>query len=175
MTKPMETTPALTRPVEIVDSLVTWKKWGRFEVDNKKTDTPPEHRYMQADIEGTLQELLEKYLLSLNDLPLHSFNCNWHYAQFADAKEHLEQGELQQVLDFGQNYLCVAQDAPQGLHWDHDQVVLHPIVNHYRDKLGDLITEEHLMISSDRVYDKFAVKTFEEISLAEIKKSISIK
>ena len=31
------------------------------------------------------------------------------------------------------------------------------------------------MISSDRVYDKFAVKTFEQILLSEIKKSISIK
>ncbi len=130
---------------------------------------------MQADIEGTLQELLNQYLQSLNDLLLHLFNCNWHYVQFADAKEQLNPGELQQVLDFGQNYLCVAQDAPQGLHWDYDQVHLHPIVNHYKDESGDLITEEHLMISSDRVHDKFAVKTFEEISLAEIKKSISIK
>ncbi len=55
------------------------------------------------------------------------------------------------------------------------KLFLHPIVNHYKDESGDLITEEHLMILTNRVYDKFAVKTFEEISLSEIKKSISIK
>ena len=57
----------------------------------------------------------------------------------------------------------VYQDEPQGVHWDHSQTVLHPIVNnYYLDKEGKLVTEEHLMISDDLKHDKFAAREFEK-------------
>ena len=59
----------------------------------------------------------------------------------------LKPGQLLQVLDFSQNYLNVYQDEAQGAHWDHTQTVIHPIVNYYIGPDGNLVTEEHIMIS----------------------------
>ena len=83
-------------------------------------------------------------------------------------KENLKEGQLLQVLDFGQNYMNVFQDEPQGSHWDHMQTVIHPIVNYYIGKDGKLVTE-HIMITDDLSHDKFAVKEFERQTLEHLK------
>jgi hypothetical protein len=87
----------------------------------------------------------------------------------------LQEGDVGQVVDFGQNLLCEAQDAPQALHWDHQQAVIHPVVNHYRNKDGVLVTEEHVMITDDLKHDAYAVKEFERISIAELQKRTEVK
>ena len=84
-------------------------------------------------------------------------------------RDNLKPGQLLQVLDFGQNYLNIYQDEPQGAHWDHTQTVIHPIVNYYIGPDGKLVTDEHIMISDDLKHDKYAVKAFEEASLKHLK------
>ena len=99
----------------------------------------------------------------------HVFSHNWNYSQFLHIKEHLKPGQLLQVLDFGQNYMNVYQDQPLGVHWDHSQMVIHPIVNYYLANDGSLVTEEHIMISDDLKHDKFAVCAFKKSMLNHLK------
>ena len=65
---------------------------------------------------GTKNELIEQYLADLKEMSYHLFSCHWNYNQFIHCKENLKPGQLLQVLDFGQNYMNVYQDEPQGVH-----------------------------------------------------------
>ena len=102
-------------------------------------------------------------------MSFHLFSCSWNYSQFLSMKENLKEGQLLQVLDFGQNYMNVFQDEAQGSHWNHMQTVIHLIVNYYIGKDGKLVTEEHIMITGDLSHDKFAVKEFERQTLEHLK------
>ena len=62
----------------------------------------------------------------------HTFMASWNYCQFKQAKRNIIPGELMLVHDFAQNYLCLLQNEPQGMHWDHKQVTLHPTVAYYK-------------------------------------------
>ena len=146
------------------DSEVSWNCWEWVPKKNstsKRLDIITKH--------GKKSELIDLYLSDLKEMSYHIFSCHWNYSQFLFFKENLKPGQLLQVLDFGQNYMNVYQDEPQGVHWDHTQTVLHPIVNYYLDDTGKLVTEEHLMISNDLKHDKFAVRQFEKESLAKLK------
>ena len=136
---------------------VSWDRWEWVPKKGLKTK-----RLNIVTKYGTKNELIEQYLADLKEMSYHLFSCHWNYNQFIHCKENLKPGQLLQVLDFGQNYMNVYQDEPQGVHWDHSQTVLHPIVNYYLDKEGKLVTEEHLMISDDLKHDKFAVREFEK-------------
>ena len=67
------------------------------------------------------------------------------------------------VLDFAENYACVAQDEIQAGHWTHDQATVHPIVSTY---LCPTCTTPHIInhslvfISEDRNHDYHAVNQF---------------
>ena len=100
----------------------------------------------------------------------HVFAANWNYTMFQYIRDNLKPGYLLQVLDFGQNYMNIFQDEPQSIHWDHTQTTIQPIVNFFiKEGESIAIVEEHIMISSDKLHDKFAVKTFEETSLSALK------
>ena len=143
---------------------VSWDRWEWVPKKGSKTK-----RLDIVTKYGTKNDLIEQYLADLKEMSYHLFSCHWNYNQFIYCKENLKPGQLLQVLDFGQNYMNIYQDEPQGVHWDHSQTVLHPIVNYYLDKEGKLITEEHLMISDDLKHDKFAVREFEKRSLEKLK------
>ena len=90
-------------------------------------------------------------------------------ANSSTKKENLKERQLLPILDFGQNYMNVYQDVPQGSHWDHTQTVIHLIVNYYIGKNGKLVTEEHIMLTDDLHHDKFAVRAFEKQTLDHLK------
>ena len=48
----------------------------------------------------------------------HTFTATWNYCQFKQANKNLEEGDVLIVNDFAQNYLCLHQNEPQGMHWD---------------------------------------------------------
>ena len=146
------------------DSEVSWNCWEWVPKKNstsKRLDIITKH--------GKKSELIDLYLSDLKEMSYHLFSCHWNYSQFIFYKENLKPGQLLQVLDLGQSYMNVYQDEPQGVHWDHTQTVLHPIVNYCLDDTGKLVTEEHLMISDDLKHDKFVVRQFEKESLAKLK------
>ena len=74
------------------------------------------------------------------------------------------------MIDFGQNYMNIYQDEPQGVHWDCSQTIIHPIVNYYLDKNGKLVTEEHIMLTDYLKHNKFVVCAFEHQTLEHLKK-----
>ena len=143
---------------------VTWKRWEWVQKPGTKF-----RRLEKITHEGTKADLVKQYAADLKGMAFHLFSCNWNYAQFIHCRDNLKPGQLLQVLDFGQNYMNVFQDEPQAVHWDHTQTVIHPIVNYYIGANGELVTEEHVMISSDLKHDKFAVRRFEEESLKRLK------
>ena len=77
---------------------------------------------------------------------------------------------INQVYDFGQNFMNIFQDEPQAVHWDHNQTMIHPIISYYiKPGESTITTEEHIMISSDLNHDKYAVKKFQDLSLEHLK------
>ena len=57
----------------------------------------------------------------------HTFLASWNYVQFKKCRNNLL-GDILIVNDFGQNYLCLHQNEPQGIQWEDKQVTLHPTV-----------------------------------------------
>ena len=148
-------------------SIITWNKWDYVLKDPENPKKG--RRLVLLPKSGTLLELIKQYGELLKQMSYHLFLCNWNYAQYQNIKDNLKPGYLLQVLDFGQNWLNIYQDEPQGTHWDHNQTTIHPICNFYiKEGESEVVSEEHIVFSDDRVHDKFAVKAFTEISLNHI-------
>lgn len=139
-----------------------WERWQWQKRGNSR-------RLELVSLRTTKLAMLKQFYKDIGDLALHLFNAHWHYSQFKFVKNNLLPGQLLQVLDFGQNYMNRYQDEPQSVHWDHNQTVLHPIINYYLDpKTNKFTTNEHMMITDDLQHDKFAVRTFEKLSMKQL-------
>ena len=72
----------------------------------------------------------------------------------------LNLGELLLVNDSAQNYLCLLQNEPQGMHWEHKQVTLHPTVAYYtcpNEQCSSTVTHELVHMSEDLKHDAHIV------------------
>ncbi len=71
------------------------------------------------------------------------------------------------------NLLNIFQDEPSGVHWDHKQTTIFPIVNYYRclrKKCRRLITHEQTFLGPGNLpHDHFAVSEFVARSRREIR------
>ena len=147
-------------------NIIQWNRWIWVE----KFPGAKAKKLIMKTEQGTRKQLLDIFLSDLQSLSQHVFGANWNYAMFQYIRDNLKPGYLLQVLDFGQNYLNIFQDEPQSKHWDHTQTTIHPIVNYFIKEGESVATvEEHIMISSDKNHDKYAVKTFEDMSLSALK------
>ena len=107
----------------------------------------------------------------------HSFMATWNYCQFKRARTNIKPGELLLVNDFAQNYLCLLQNEPQGMHWEHKQVTLHPTVAYYtcpNEQCSSTVTHELVHMSEDLKHDAHIVRKFVNESI-KIVKSHKIK
>ena len=76
--------------------------------------------YLHWDVHRcTYSELIDLYMKHLAFMAEHTFTATWNYCQFKQAKKHLEEGHVLIVNDFAQNYLCLHQNEPQGMQWEH--------------------------------------------------------
>ena len=94
----------------------------------------------------------------------HSFFVSWNFHQYLVCKNNIEEGQVIIVHDFAQNYLCVHQHEPQGLHWSHKQVTIHPSCISYRcliDDCNQVVLHEIVHISDDGKHDAHLVKKFQ--------------
>ena len=92
--------------------------------------------------------------------------ASWNYCQFKCAKKNLLAGEVIIVHDFAQNYVCLLQNEPQGLHWDHKQVTLHTTVVYYKSTTEDcdkLVTHELVHVSDDLKHNAHLVNKFHKL------------
>ena len=79
-------------------------------------------------------------------------------------------GDVLIVNDFAQNYLCLHQNEPQGMHWEHKQVSLHPTVVYFRCKsCYNISTHEVVHVSNDLKHDAHIIKKFNEKTLQVLK------
>ena len=65
------------------------------------------------------------------------------------------------------------QNEPQGMHWDHKQVTLHPTVAYYicpNENCNKMVTHELVHSSDDLKHDAHLLKRFHHTSVEEIKK-----
>lgn len=69
-----------------------------------------------------------------------------------------------------QNYLCLHQNEPQGMHWEHKQVTLHPSVVYFICKnCYTISTHEVVHVSNDLKHDAHIIKKFNEKTLQVLK------
>ena len=67
--------------------------------------------------------------------------------------------------DFARNFILDFQDKPKDLHWNHDQVIVHPTII-YRccptEGCDELVTEEIIHSMLDLKHNPLAIKNFKE-------------
>ena len=96
--------------------------------------------------------LVTLYCEQLEDMAEHTFMATWNYCQYKKVKQNLVESDVLIVNDFAQNYLCEHQNEPQGLHWLHQQVTIHPSVAIYPCKqqgCNKLVKHEVVHLSDD--------------------------
>ena len=143
------------------------KQW-----ENKKERIPGTDRYKTfmhwRHDRLSNQELLDVYVKLLHDMSSHSFFAAWNFHQYLVCKNNIEKGQIVIVHDYAQNYLCLHQHKPQGLHWSHAQVTIHPSCITYRcpvDGCNQKVLHEIVHISDDGKHDAHLVKKFQNTNL----------
>ena len=114
---------------------------------------------------GAVIDLLNAYIEDLQVMRKHHFYNVWQTYQFMLNKANLQPNQIILVQDFARNFVLDFQDEPKDLHWDHDQVTVHPMVL-YRccpnERCDELVMEEIIHITPGLKHDPLAVKHFEE-------------
>ena len=114
------------KPIEMKRFLVKW--W----VNKNKMKNRVAQSYLNWNVDRySYLDLIDLYVQHLHSMAEHSFMATWNYCQFKRARTNIKPGELLLVNDFAQNYLCLLQNEPQGMNWEHKQVTLHPTVAYY--------------------------------------------
>ena len=113
---------------------------------------------------GTAIDLLNAYIKDLQVMRKHHFYNVWQTYQFMLNKANLDLNQIILVQDFARNFVLYFQDEPKDLHWDHDQVTVHPTVLYRCPNEGcdELVMEEIIHITPDLKHDPLAIKNFEE-------------
>ena len=114
---------------------------------------------------GTAIGLLNAYIMDIQVMRKHHFFNIWQTYQFMLNKANLQPKQIILVHDFARFFVLDFQDKPKDLHWDHDQVTIHPMVI-YRCCLTEgcdkLVTEEIIHVTPDLKHDSLVIKKFEE-------------
>ena len=105
---------------------------------------------------GTAIDLLSAYIEDIQVMRKHHFYNVWQMYQFMLNKANLQPNQIILVQDFARNFVLDFQDEPKDLHWDHDQVTVHPTII-YRccptEGCDELVTEEIIHIMPDLKHD----------------------
>ena len=118
------------------------------------------------------EDLIDRYIAQLDSMAEHTFTASWNYCQFKLAKKNLLPGQVILVHDFAQNYLCLMQNEPQGMHWGHKQVTLHPTVAYYvcpNEDCNKIVTHELVHLSDDLKHDAHLIKCFHHTTVQKLK------
>ena len=139
------------------------KQWENKKERIPGTDKVKTYMHWRHD-RLSYKGLLDVYVNLLKDMASHSFFASWNFHQYLVCKNNIEEGQVIIVHDFAQNYLCVHQHEPQGLHWSHKQVTIHPSCISYRcpvDDCNQVVLHEIVHISDDGKHDAHLVKKFQ--------------
>ena len=104
---------------------LVWKQWKNIPY----TKNGVTKRKMGDEVNtGNLKRLVCDYSTHLDSMSLHQFNKIYQLRQFNLCMKNLKKGQVLFVHDFSQNLLLYTQNEPQGCHWDHNQITIHPTV-----------------------------------------------
>ena len=129
--------------------------------------------YLQWDVDHcSYSDLIDKYIAILDAMAQHVSMASWNYCQFKAAKQNILHDEVLVVHGFAQNYLCLLQNEPQGMHWEHRQVTLHPSVAFYKcpNDCTKLVMHEVVHVSDDLKHDAHLVCQFHDVTMNVLKK-----
>ena len=136
------------------------KEWITKTKENKESTQSYLHWKVHH---SSYRDLIDMYIKQVDAMSEHTFLASWNYVQFKKCKNNLQVGDILIVNDFAQNYLCLHQNEPQGMHWEHKQVTLHPTVVYFRCKgCNNILTHEIGHVSNDLKHDAHLVKKFNE-------------
>ena len=139
------------------------KEWVTKTKENKESTQSYLHWHVHH---CSYRDLINLYVKQIHAMSEHTFLASWNYVQFKKCKNNLQVGDILIVNDFAQNYLCLHQNEPQGMHWEHKQVTLHPTVVYFRCKdCNNISTHEIGHVSNDLKHDTHLVKKFNEKTL----------
>ena len=144
------------------------KEWITKNKDNNGVS----QSYLHWKVERcSYQDLIDRYIAQLNFMVEHTFMASWNYCQFKLAKKNLLPGQVLLVHDFAQNYLCLMQNEPQGMHWEHKQVTWHPTVAYYvcpNEGCNKMVTHELVHQSDDLKHNAHLIKRFHHTTIQEL-------
>ena len=110
-------------------SQIEWQQWVNVETKTKAGKIS--RKLKQVLKGGTLKKVFDAYMEKLKFMSFHQFSKIWQMKQFNLCKRNLQKGQVILVHYFSQNILLYTQDEPQGAHWDHNQITVHPTVCFY--------------------------------------------
>lgn len=123
----------------------------------------------------TLQSSTEEYLDKLADklrrLLTHAYIAKEQSTFFNQKKTELQPGECVVICDFSENYAFVYQDAIQGVHWNNDQVTIHPFAIYYKNNEKEQFIN-YIAISDCLKHDTIAVHLFQRGLITFLKKTL---
>ena len=118
-----------------------------------------------------VDEFLEKLKTDLEKLLLHSYLVKKQNEFMNNKKKELTENECIVVCDFSENYAFVVQDSVQGVHWNNNQVTVHPFAIYYRDDDFEIGMKSFVIISECLHHYTIAVYVFQEHLVHFIKKN----
>ncbi|KYM95059.1 hypothetical protein ALC62_14305, partial [Cyphomyrmex costatus] len=95
----------------------------------------------------------------------HSYIAKQQSNFLIQKENELQPGECIVICDFAENYAFVLQDAIQGIHWNNDQVTIHPFAIYYKEN-GKKHFVNFVAISDCLKHDTIAVHLFQRDLIA---------
>ncbi|XP_003723310.2 uncharacterized protein LOC100891453 [Strongylocentrotus purpuratus] len=135
---------------------IHWYRWQQGEVGGLIRTT-------KVEKSGTGSDLLKEMCKELDPFSYHLFNARWQYEQYKSITAVIPPNTVVMCMDFGENYTCKAQDAPQGYHWNNTQCTIHPAVASYNcpdPNCTKIVSDSIIFISNDLKHDQHAVQHF---------------
>lgn len=122
-------------------------------------------------LQSSTVEFLDKFSDKLRRLLTHSYIAKEQSNFLNTKKKELQRGECVVICDFAENYAFVLQDAIQGVHWNNDQVTIHPIAIYYKEN-GKEQFINYIAISDCLKHDTIAVHLFQRGLITFLKKNM---
>ena len=70
----------------------------------------------------SVEDFIENLVCKIDNLTTHSFIARSQSQYLKERKESIDKSLCITLLDFAENYTCIAQDEIQGYHWNNDQL-----------------------------------------------------
>jgi len=121
---------------------------------------------------STVDEFLQSLSNGLIKLVLHSFLVNKQKEFLNEKKSKLMKNECIVICDFSENYAFIIQNSVQGIHWNNDQVTIHPFSIYYKDDKNELKLKSFVSMSECLCHDTVAVHLFQRQLVQYIKSDL---